>query len=80
VVEAAVDVEVTNVVAEMDGMVGEGASGDKGDGAGLSMLSPIPYVGIAGKSEGTTTPMKGGAREGTGEARTLPTRQATSRH
>jgi len=79
-VEAAVDVEVANVVLGMGEVVVEGSTGDKGDGAGLSMLSPIPYVGIAGKSEGTTTPMKGGAREGTGEARTLPMRQATSRH
>jgi hypothetical protein len=79
-VEAAVEVEVANVVLGMGEVVVEGSTGDKGDGAGLSMLSPIPYVGIAGKSEGTTTPLKGGAREGTGEARTLPMMQATSRH
>ena len=75
----AVDVEVARVVLGTE-VVTEVTNGDTGEGAARSMLSPIANLGIAGKSVGTTTPIIGTARGGTGEAKTLPMRQATSRH
>jgi hypothetical protein len=51
-----------------------------GEGAFRSTLSPIPYLGVGTKSEGTTTPIIGLARGGIGDANTLLMRQAIRRH